>query len=489
MAKRTPELQAHVIDVLLKRRADGELTQAAIDEAAATLNCSTRSIFRWMKHGLPNGTRPLFVASEGHIDLYYEKRGNVVAVHAELLKGCAEGEQIPSRQTLDRAFCRQLSTHERKYVRVGSKAWNDQSVTRRDVSHRNEVWEADDKQLPISVVLPRGSVPAKPWITNFVDLFTRAIMGWVISFERPNRASVITALRRAIMLDPGEGPFCGIPYAIRWDNGRNFTSNDTTQLAFLLGCDIRLARPRTPQDKGTVERLNRTLEGMLAHLPLNENGPRGRDGKLFGPNTDPMPIQKLVDEVAIAVREYNLERPHRGLQGRTPLEAWSEDQTPIRTLDVDILRDQLPATTRKVMREGISFGGELFWAPELRGLLRKRVEIRYMPYDQRQIDVHDNGAWLCTAKPHNEATHEEKLRLYEANRAERKTAGERMRRRSRKDRLRLASMHEGSEPEVVSSVSVDALKTAERGRRSLGGEAKFDLIIGGAQPLDDEETR
>jgi len=181
---------------------------------------------------------------------------------------------------------------------------------------------------------------------------------------------------------------------------------------------------------------------------------------------DPMPIQRLVDEVALVVRTYNLERQHRGLDGRTPLQAWTDDQTPIRTLDADILRHQLPAATRKVGRDGISYEGHPFWAPELRGLTNKTVEIRYMPYDQRQIEVYEDGKWICTAKPHNRATPEQLMRFHEANREERKTAGKRMQALSRKKRARLAPMHEGSKPEVVSPISGELVERAGRPIRS-----------------------
>lgn len=489
------EVKVFVVEQLRARQRDGELTTAGCEAAAEALDCSPRSIFRWIKNGVPTPTTTAFEVDEDLIDLYYEKRGNVVRVHEELLKRAPTGGHVPSRPTLDRAYRRALRPAERSYVRVGVEAWRkEQGVTRRQVTHRNEIWEADDKQLPIYAVLKRGTRPFKPWVTLFVDVFTRAIMGWVVAVEQPSRAEVIAALRAAIALDPDEGPFCGIPYAIRWDNGRNFTSKDTTMLAVGLGCDIRPTPPYTPQNKGTVERVNGTLGQMLGHLPFNGDGPKRRDGSPFGPDVDPLPIQSLVDELSIVVRTYNLERPHRALGGRTPLEAWESDLTPIRTLDTDILRYELPRVTRKVTREGISYEGQLFWAPELRGIIHEQVEIRYLPYDLRQVEVFHAGEWLCTAKPHDRATPEELRRFHDRNRDERKKAGARMQRLSRKSRARLAPLHQGSDLEVVSPISLDGVKDVDRAGRSLQREARFTLILGGAgsasRPDDasDDET-
>jgi len=88
------------------------------------------------------------------------------------------------------------------------------------------------------------------------------------------------------------------------------------------------------------------------------------------------------------------------------------------------------------------------------------------------------------------------MRFHEANRAERKTAGKRMQALSRKTRSRLAPMHEGSEPEVVSPTSRDVLDQAERGRRSLHSQARTNLLLSEAtrvageakSPHDDDQA-
>jgi putative transposase len=473
------EVREFVIGQLRERRSDGELSMAAIRSSAVMLECSTRSIFRWMADGVPEGSRRAFEGDEALIALYYEMRGNVVRVHEALQARSHEGEYVASRQTLDRWFRKRLTKAEREYVRIGHSAWDqEQGVTRRQAAHRNEIWEADDKQLPIYAVLKRGTRRFKPWATLFIDLYSRAIPGWVIATAQPTRAEVVAALRRAIMYDPEEGPFCGIPYVLRWDNGRNFTSEDATILGFHLGCDIRPTIPYRPQHKGTVERVNGTLARLLDALPFNADGPTGRDGEPYGPDTDPIPIQALVDEFAIAVRKYNLERPHRALGGRTPLEAWSEDNTPVRTLDQDALRYELPRKTKILMRDGISHEGVLFWAPEFHGLDKgQKVEIRYMPYDLRRVEVFVDDTWVCTAEPHDKATEEERRRFHAANQAARKQGGERMRRLSRTQRARLAPLHKDAAIEVVSPVTKAEIERAKRADRSLAANAAFSLIL------------
>ena len=58
------------------------------------------------------------------------------------------------------------------------------------------------------VTPPRGRRPVKPWVTAFLDCYSRLIMGWAVSLY-PNAATVLAAMRRALVVDPDRGPFGG----------------------------------------------------------------------------------------------------------------------------------------------------------------------------------------------------------------------------------------------------------------------------------------
>jgi putative transposase len=112
-------------------------------------------MWRWIAHGGPPSRAPRgVVASERAVELLLQWRGNVAAVHRQLGD---EGEQVPSRQTLGRAFERALSPVERDYARRGEPALRDRTVyLRHEARFRGECYEADHKQLSVEVLAPRA---------------------------------------------------------------------------------------------------------------------------------------------------------------------------------------------------------------------------------------------------------------------------------------------------------------------------------------------
>jgi len=264
---------------------------------------------------------------------------------------------------------------------------------------RNALWEADHKELPVLVMAPRAQQPRKPWVTLFVDGFSRLIMGWALSLH-PNAAVVLAALRRGIVVDPERGPFGGLPEKLRPDNGLEFAAAALTRSSAALGIELAPTPPYQGYSKGKVERVNRTLDQeFLSGLPFHTHGPRAADGHLFGPDVAPMGLELFCDRFAEWVTTYNTARVHSEL-GQTPLARWSADATPLREVPAAGLRWMLMADTeRTIGKDRIHFDGLRFIAPELNGRVGEKVQVRYTPHDLRQIEVFRGDEWLATAYP------------------------------------------------------------------------------------------
>ena len=114
---------------------------------------------------------------------------------------------------------------------------------------RNELWEADHKQLDVPVLFPRAQRPRRPWTTLFVDGWSRAIMGWAIA-EHPSTATVLSAVGEAIRVDPRRGPFGGLPAALRPDRGLEFVAGVLSQACGVLAVRLDPAPPYTPPLSG-----------------------------------------------------------------------------------------------------------------------------------------------------------------------------------------------------------------------------------------------
>ena len=120
------ELRRMIVQRLAAAHATGPLGCRVVRDAAVACGVSERTMWRWIARGdlLVRGSRGV-LASERAVELLLQWRGNVAAVHRQLL---AEGETVPCRQTLGRAFERALSPIERDFARRGDPALRDRAV-------------------------------------------------------------------------------------------------------------------------------------------------------------------------------------------------------------------------------------------------------------------------------------------------------------------------------------------------------------------------
>ena len=445
----------------LRAGADDGLLSQRVRQAATSIGISERTLWRWLQTEAPSQRRSSgYQLTVGDLDEYSAQRGNAAAVWRARH---AEGDG-PTLRTLQRAFDRELRPGDRAAVVDGAEGRRRHQVYLRwEARHRNEIWQADHKELEVLVLAPRCRRPQKPWVTLFLDAFSRLIMGWAIALY-PSAATVLAALGKGIRVDPDRGPFGGVPSVLRWDNGLEFAANSLTRAAGSLGCAAMPTTAYSPHLKGKLERANRTVtQELIAGLPFYTNGPRAIDGRLYGPDVAPMSLSSLVAEFARWVTDYNATRGHSSLDGQTPLHRWCTDATPVQLVDAAELRWLLLADEeRTVHKDGIHFHGLIFIAPELNGRVGDKVEVRYVPHDDRRIEVFRNDLWLCTAKPQNALTAEDRDRVLAQRRADAAEQGRRQRRASRQARTRLAAMTEPGEAEVATVIAED------RGRAELG---------------------
>lgn len=225
---------------------------------ARELGVGERTVWRWVDAAdapTESSRRASFEVTEGDIrDLAYW-HGNIAALHR------ARGGE-PSIRTRRRASARALSPGRAAGLKEGERAPRafDTFLTRM-ATHRNACWEADHCQLAIDVVLNDGQT-IKPWLTSFLDRYSRAVCGWAIS-GHPSQESVLAALRAAILTEPPQGPVGGVPASLRWDRGKEFLASGVGSAARALGIDARPLPAYSPHLKGAIERFHETIEFLL----------------------------------------------------------------------------------------------------------------------------------------------------------------------------------------------------------------------------------
>lgn len=252
------ERRAAMVARLVELRDNRALTAERVRQAARAMGVGERTAWRWVAAGSyqPPAWRG-YVLTDRARELFFATAGNIAAVQRLLRE---ENPSAPAVSTLRLAVLRELSPAERAFARTGVEGARARSVyLRRECGHRAEVYAGDHKELSIEVLAPRAQRPRRPWVTLFLDEYSRLIMGWAISLQ-PSQAEVLAALRKAVVVDAERGPFGGIPLTLRVDRGLEFAANAIQDAAATLGCLTHRCTAYEPWLKGKIERVNRTIE-------------------------------------------------------------------------------------------------------------------------------------------------------------------------------------------------------------------------------------
>ena len=364
-------LRGPAVRRLLALRAGKELTAGHVRVAADALGVSERTVWRWLAAAQGDetaaaypGARPQtgtrFTITPEVRGLLALWKGNVRAVHRELVLRAARHSppaDAPSLTTLHRAIRRDLSPGERAGLAGGERAARKHDVfLARPRPWRNQVWETDHMQAPVLVDVDGRA--RRPWITWFTDCATNAITGVAVTPGYPSRESVLAALRSAVLREDPYGPFGGLPEKVRVDRGKDFLSRTVTAAFDLLDVRVEDLPAYTPHLKGTVEGLNRAVEPMLlAALPGYVHQPRPGKRPSRPKEEVLLGFEDFTVRLLAWVSWWNTGHRPAPLRGRTPLEAWQEDPTPLRDVPAaDLWTFTLEdAGTRTLTTRGVRF--------------------------------------------------------------------------------------------------------------------------------------
>ena len=202
---------------------------------------STRTLQRWVQHYQQGGLVALCRkprADRGTHRVFSPER--VEVIEALALQTPRLSVATISRQVADLATQRGLvaPSYDRVYdivrqmdpalltlahqgTQVYSQAFD--LLYRREAEAPNEIWQADHTLLDLVVTNDKG-VAQKPWRTVIMDDYSRALAGYMLSFEAPSALHTALALRQAIWrkAEP-RWQVCGIP-AVLYTQKRHLVS-------------------------------------------------------------------------------------------------------------------------------------------------------------------------------------------------------------------------------------------------------------------------
>jgi transposase InsO family protein len=170
------------------------------------------------------------------------------------------------------------------------------SLTRFEAQLPNEMWQTDFTAWSLA----SGEVVE---ILNLIDDHSRLLLA-CDAYARVKAADVVASFHRAADLH-------GLPESLLSDNAAVFVGSYRKGKVLFeselerLGVRFKNSRPYHPQTCGKVERLHQTLKRYLAKQSRAKA------------------LSELQEQLHAFARYYNNIRPHRALDGRTPLQAYS----------------------------------------------------------------------------------------------------------------------------------------------------------------------
>jgi len=274
----------------------------------------------------------------------------------------------------------------------GSKAYRNKFdlIYRRESEGANDIWQADHCLLDCWISNAKEQL-ARPWLTIILDDHSRAVCGYLLSFDAPCSMNTALAQHQAIWrkADP-RWQIQGIPSCFYTDHGSDFTSKHMEQVAADLIMELIFSLPGNPRGRGKIERFFRTVnDTFLSTVPGFENRQIAK----------PITLTRLTELFHAWLMEKYMINVHSET-GCQPQQRWAEGGFLPRQVDsleqLDLLLYTVP-TSRKIHQDGIHYQGLRYVEPTLAAFVGESVTIRYDPRDLAEVRVFYEDKFLCRA--------------------------------------------------------------------------------------------
>ena len=251
---------------------------------------------------------------------------------------------------------------------------------------------------------------ARPWLTLLIEISTRCILGFYVSFGDPSifrcGRAIANALlpKQPLLLDLGiEGdvayPMYGQFRRLHADHAAPHRAESFRRACLANGIDPDI-RPRGPAHfGGHIERLIGTMIGKMRLLPgATGSNVTQRDG-YDASRSAAMTLREFERWLQFQIAIYHNE-PHGGLDGRCPTQAWQDavaGQPPLLPACLDVqhmTRQFLPSSERTVHSYGVQIRHRRYWHPELGRRIGQQISVRRDERTLQEVYAEIDGGFL-----------------------------------------------------------------------------------------------
>lgn len=269
--------------------------------------------------------------------------------------------------------------------------------------------EIDHTPLNVLVFCEKSTLPlGKPWLTAAIDKYSRMIVGFYIGFHTPSAYSVLSCLAQAILpkedlLKPypditTRWPARGLFEVLVCDNGMELHASALAKACEEFGVQLQFCPAKTPEYKGAVERVLKTINHDLIHrLPGTVFSNVTERGEYDSENLACISFDTLLHVVTKWIVEIYNQTPHRSI-GMPPAKKWEMGERerileyPAEPAQVRVILAH--CTERRVFHYGVEVNGLRYNNADLQLLRRRhgedlRVTVKYHEGDVGYIHVFD----------------------------------------------------------------------------------------------------
>lgn len=343
------------------------------------------------------------------------QKQSVAALHREIASACAaRGFKAPTRNTVARRIS-MLNPIEVGRRRKGAEAVRPLQSAGGDVPVIGSILDQvqiDHTVIDVMVVDERERLSiGRPYLTVAIDVYSRAVVGMVVTLEPPSAVSVGLCLTHAVgdkrpwleRLGVEAGwPMSGKPRSLYLDNAAEFKSE-----ALRRGCEqhgIRLSYrpPGRPHYGGIVERVIGTAMRRIHELPGTTFSNPVERGGYDSEKMAALTLAELEKWLALAVAAYH--GSVHGSLGQTPAGQWAAgvaatgvpSVTPNQTA---FLVDFLPVIRRILTRTGFVIDHVHYFANALKPWIGRRDS--FGPFIIRRDPRDISRVWVLEPDGHH----------------------------------------------------------------------------------------
>ena len=298
-----------------------------------------------------------------------------------------EGEKIVKPGEVSRtSLNRHLAQRGYGAAQLRAEGKAAQPASRFERKRRNDLFQADVKYGPVLTV---NGAKKKTYLLSIIDDKTRMVMH--AEFYGNQRLPILEDCFRKALLKFGK------PKGILVDNGKIFVSKWFKLACARLGVRHIAAQPYSPQAKGKCEKYHQCVDVFLGEFSLEPT----------------RTLPELNRKFSVFLDEGYAHEPHEALKleerdpktgeilskrERTPYQAYTEDPAKVRYVSSIECRDAfLWEEQRTVDKSGcIKLNGVVFDVGA--ALVRKRVDVRYDPFDISVVEVWHGGKFQRKAE-------------------------------------------------------------------------------------------